>query len=576
MRIVSYKLKQAKDFILSLILPSCPLLCPPLQSVAGKMSKRVNSGKRRRSSFSSEEDEKASKQDVTNSYEKVKRSHENLRLPCCPDPLGGASGAGFLKKGKGLSGPVAHLASFAISYIYNSLKSHEPNLWGQSMQQAAENKDGLNAENNDDRVLQCCLQFQSLYPESALILCTNDKNLCSKALLSGVKALSKNDLEAEAVRFLDPVHNPETTVLPHKNVQTSPPQPQSPKRPGPSAGLRMKYDPQHSEGEGESRTCDLSRCVSELEESLKEVLSDVLEVEMKEAFDNLWLEIVCVKPPWTLQDVLYCYNKHWIAVFGQIVPRKYQQLILNLTKFFNSGKLLSHASILTALREAKMFVSAFEHRSSRVPGAISALDHILNKLQPQVSPPSRAAISKKESPADDVPMSDDDEDQQPTSVQVSYEEVWALFENIWSNTCQMSSEVFKVLGFDHTMQSAQPAGGPPPQEALACLHRLSSMVTQLLQAFSSILSSAAPSLEQVQTVLSIIQSYKIVNLDSRLTAVDLLGCFSQNDYREKLRFGGTQLMGLKEALDHCVEATQHNTTLPQDRTSALQTNRCLE
>lgn len=50
-------------------------------------------------------------------------------------------------------------------------------------------------------------------------------------------------------------------------------------------------DPQHSNGEEESTTCDLSRCVSELEESLKEVLSDVLKVEMREAFDNLWLDV---------------------------------------------------------------------------------------------------------------------------------------------------------------------------------------------------------------------------------------------------------------------------------------------
>lgn len=32
--------------------------------------------------------------------------------------------------------------------------------------------DCLTAENNDDRVLQCCLQYQSLYPECAVILCT--------------------------------------------------------------------------------------------------------------------------------------------------------------------------------------------------------------------------------------------------------------------------------------------------------------------------------------------------------------------------------------------------------------------
>lgn len=44
-----------------------------------------------------------------------------------------------LKKGKGLSvGSVAHLAVPAISYILDSLKSKEPRLWGQSMQQAAQ------------------------------------------------------------------------------------------------------------------------------------------------------------------------------------------------------------------------------------------------------------------------------------------------------------------------------------------------------------------------------------------------------------------------------------------------------
>lgn len=53
-----------------------------------------------------------------------------------------------------------------------------------------------------------------------------------------------------------------------------------------------------------------------------------------------------------------------------------------------------------------------------------------------------------------------------------------------------SIEGFKALGFDpHTMQGSQPMGGPlPPQDALVHLHKLSSMVSQLLQAFSRYLS----------------------------------------------------------------------------------------
>ncbi|XP_070765322.1 transcriptional protein SWT1 [Enoplosus armatus] len=490
-----------------------------------------------------------------------------------------------LKRGKGLSGSVAHLAIPAISYIYNSLKSREPHLWGQSMQQAAESSNGLNAENNDDRVLQCCLQYQSLYPECALILCTNDKNLCSKGLLSGLKALSKNDLEAEVGRSGHGVHslqNIKTFPLPHISPQVSsstlsrsytPVQPHSQERTGLFVGLIEKGEPginvfflqnrkllgifhhdnkQLSKGEdGEKTRWDLGSCVSELEDCLREVLSDVLEVEMKAAYEDLWLEIVYLKPPWTLLDVLQCLKKHWIAVFGHIVPRRKLQTVLNLINFFNSGKTVDCSATLAALQEAKELVKTFGRSSSRVPSAIPMMDNIFYKLQPQ-----------GESPACDVVMNDDDEDKQPTSAQVSHQDVWALFENIWSNVCQISLEVFKALGFDpHTMQSAQPVGGPPPpQDAWVYLHKLSSMVSQLLQAFSSVLSSA-PGLEEVQTLLSVIHSNKIVNVDSRLTAKDLLDCFSQQDYREKLRVGGNQLMELKEALDCCVGTTgQHIST----------------
>lgn len=49
-----------------------------------------------------------------------------------------------------------------------------------------------------------------------------------------------------------------------------------------------------------------------------------------------------------------------------------------------------------------------------------------------------------------------------------------------------SLKVFKAVGFDpHAMPSTGPAGGPPPpQDALVCLHTLSSTASQLLHAFS--------------------------------------------------------------------------------------------
>uniref|UniRef100_A0A3Q1GP38 Transcriptional protein SWT1 n=1 Tax=Acanthochromis polyacanthus TaxID=80966 RepID=A0A3Q1GP38_9TELE len=475
-----------------------------------------------------------------------------------------------LKRGKGFAGSVAHLATPAISYIYNSLKSREPHLWGQSMQQAAESINGLNAENNDDRVLQCCLQYQNLYPECALILCTNDKNLCSKGLLSGVHTLCKSDLESKVQRSrhgLDMLENIQAPMLPHVSPQVSssmlsrsstPVQPHSQEKAGCSVGLTEKDIKRLGERDEEKSKWDLRRNVSGLEDCLLEVLSDVLEAEMKAAYEDLWIEVVYQKPPWTLKDVLQCFKKHWIAVFGFCVPRSKLQTVLNLINFFNSGETVDCSTTSVAIQEAKELVKAFSKSSTLVPNAIFVMDDIFNKLQSQLHPSAEG-----ESSSSDVVMNDDDEEEQPTPAQVSHQEVWAVFEGIWSKVYPMSLEVFKALGFDpYTMQSAQPVGGPPPpQDAVACLHKLSSMVSQLLQAFSSVLSSA-PGLEEVQNLLSIIQSNKLTNEESRLTAKDLLDCFLQPDYREKLRVGGSQLMELQQALDRCVWATSQHTTFP--------------
>lgn len=47
-----------------------------------------------------------------------------------------------------------------------------------------------------------------------------------------------------------------------------------------------------SKREDEEKTKgDISRWVSELEDCLREVLSDVLEAEMKAAYEDLWLEV---------------------------------------------------------------------------------------------------------------------------------------------------------------------------------------------------------------------------------------------------------------------------------------------
>ncbi|CAL8256534.1 unnamed protein product [Merluccius merluccius] len=446
-----------------------------------------------------------------------------------------------LKNSKRPESSVAHLATPAVDFIYSCLKRQEPRLWGQSMQQASEGNRRLNAENNDDRVLQCCLQYQTLYPESALILCTNDKNLCSKALLSRVKALCKADLEEKSGRLHHDTALPTLPIpLPrHLNSQDLS-----------SGNRRSGLGPRAPEtGAWGRRVC---LCVARLEDCLKEALSHILEVEMKAAYEDLWKDIVYLKPPWELPDVLRCMRKHWIAVFGNIVPRGQLQAVENLHDFFTPGKTVAQDSVLAALREAGELLDVFgktrESYGGRVSTAVGTLVTIERQLlaQPEHVP--------YEPLVGDAVMSDREEKQAPPP-QVSHQDVWALFENIWANLCQISSAMFAALHFDPgAMRSVRPEGAPPPPEdALACLHNLLPMVTQLLQAFSRVLSSDV-GMEESQALLSFIHASQIVSLNTRLSTSDLIVCFSQQEYREKLGVGGAQLKELEVSLENCVAA----------------------
>lgn len=61
----------------------------------------------------------------------------------------------------------------------------------------------------------------------------------------------------------------------------------------------------------------------------------VSQEEMKLCYDNLWETIVYKKKPWSLQDVLECMIKHWIAVFSEIFPSGSLNLLKELQYYFS-------------------------------------------------------------------------------------------------------------------------------------------------------------------------------------------------------------------------------------------------
>ena len=46
---------------------------------------------------------------------------------------------------------------------------------------------------------------------------------------------------------------------------------------------------------------------------------------MKLVFGDMWRKIVIVKPPWNLEDIIRCLDKHWIAVFSYIYSKDFRQ-----------------------------------------------------------------------------------------------------------------------------------------------------------------------------------------------------------------------------------------------------------
>ncbi|XP_052391471.1 transcriptional protein SWT1 isoform X1 [Carassius gibelio] len=443
----------------------------------------------------------------------------------------------YLKSGK-LSSKVEDKARPAVHYIYSCLKCQEPRLVGQSMQQASQAVGGPGVVNNDDRVLQCCLQYQALYPEGAVVLCTNDKNLCSKALLSGVKALSKADLVKE-------VEGTRSTIINYIHaLPTVPPS----ARPLEKAEEEGSQNKRHSDAAEERQ---LSECVSLLESCLQGALSEVLEEEMKAAYGELWTEIVYVKPPWNLEGLLKCFKKHWIAVFGSIIKRSLLRCVEMLSDCLCSDRSIEHISFLSALRLAAELLSALASRSQyngHVAQALSTIHMLQQRLQ---SP--KAPVEGNDTDKEDSLMAEIEEDVAPPP-RTSHQEVWALFESIWNNVCQISSSLFSVLNYTPgATEPRQRSTSPPPQEALSCLQRLSTALKQLLEALQRLLS-AGSSVQDAQSLLSFIQTSEIAATEPRFTATELFNCVSQQEYREKLCVGGAQLSELYVNLDHCAAA----------------------
>ncbi|XP_068842516.1 transcriptional protein SWT1 [Capricornis sumatraensis] len=446
-----------------------------------------------------------------------------------------------MKAGKLLK-HAQHKAIPAVHFINDSLRNQDRKLWGQSIQLASQKLYGLSDENNDDRVLKCCLQYQELFPCSLVILCTDDRNLRNKGLISGVKSLSKEELSAELLNLslnTDVCHQPCISKQQLK-AETTP--------------LEESYE---EESTNSGLPLLLEKIVSDLERSLGTALSSILETEMKVAFGNLWMEMLYLKPPWTLIHLLQCFRKHWLAVFGLVMEKN---LLLTIESLYENlrkaNKAVDFTTVKFLLQDSESLLHAFSTRSNYdgiLPQAFAQVNKLLQTFaegKAKLKQNSSKNIPGKSQEDNSLMKSDN---QEITVFPGSYppqpsrhQEIWSILENVWITLYQNSMDVFQRLDSNSTLTSSKIASF---EEAFVYLQKLMAAVKDILEGIQRILAPNS-NYQDIETLYNFLIKYE-VNKNVRFTAQELYDCVSQAEYREKLTIGCRQLTEMEYTMQQC-------------------------
>lgn len=432
-------------------------------------------------------------------------------------------------------------AILAVHFINDSLRNPDRKLWGQSIQLASQKLYGFSDENNDDRVLKCCLQYQELFPCSLVILCTDDKNLRNKGLISGVKSLSKEELSAE---FLNLSLNTDVCQQPCISKQQLKAE---------ATSLEESFE---EESTNSGLPILLESIISDLEKSLGTALSSILETEMKIAFGNLWMEMLYLKPPWTLMHLLQCFRKHWLAVFGLVMEKS---LLLTIESLYENlckaNKTVDFTTVKFLLQDSQSLLHAFSTRSNYdgiLPQAFAQVNKLLQTFTEVKTKfnrnPSENTVGKKQE--DTSPMKSNNQEIIFSGSQLSqpnrHQEIWSILENVWITIYQNSTDVFQRLGSDSALTSSKIASF---EEAFIYLQKLMAAVKDILEGIQRILAPNS-NYQDVETLYNFLIKYE-VNKNVKFTAQELYDCVSQTEYREKLTIGCRQLVEMEYTMQQC-------------------------
>ncbi|XP_021940372.1 transcriptional protein SWT1 isoform X2 [Zootermopsis nevadensis] len=223
------------------------------------------------------------------------------------------------KRGNVRSPFLTMRARKAVSFLLSNFSSKHPRIRGQTALDAVP-KD-FKIEVPDDSILQCCLQIARR--TNQVILLSNDKNLCNKAIVNGIKSYQKAEMQ-QTLEELSSESEDQIQIQSLSGNDLS------------VANVGVLAAVESGSPAEVASVVDFILC--KLKSLLKELLSRILENEMNKAYGSSWKIIVLVKPPWTLSDMIICFLKHWIAVFSIVLPAEVKGILECLKEFFDDAK----------------------------------------------------------------------------------------------------------------------------------------------------------------------------------------------------------------------------------------------
>ncbi|NXP12103.1 SWT1 protein, partial [Thinocorus orbignyianus] len=202
-------------------------------------------------------------------------------------------------------------------------------------------------------------------------------------------------------------------------------------------------------------------------------------------------QILYLKPPWTLANLLKCYKKHWVAVFGYIVPRSLLSTVECLSTHLCTGKTVDSSTVGILLQESKKLLHAFSSRSDYngvLPQAyaeVSKLCQTLAEVREEdiMVLSENAACEKMEAMTPNLQNCEEEKKLHPSfhvARENKHQEIWSVLEGLWNTMNLYSIEIFQKLDPSTVTETAKSSF----EEAFLGLQKLLAAVNGIREGIS--------------------------------------------------------------------------------------------